>query len=69
MTEAIDKPKQVTKNDNVIHVRLGNKTAEEVALFAWKVYGIKNTSEFMRYVLDYVEVNRPVLGKLLAPES
>lgn len=68
MAEEIDK-KQATKNDNVIHVRLSDRTGEDVAKFAKDVYGFRTTSEFMRYVLDYVFENRPVLGKAFAPES
>ncbi len=59
--------KQKTKNDNLLHIRLGDKTAEEVAEFATKVYGFKNTSEYVRHVLDFIEENRPVLGKSFAP--
>lgn len=69
MTNTIDKPKQVTKNDNVIHIRLGEKKAEDVAKFAKDVYGFRNTSEFMRQVLDYIEEHKPTLGKAFAPES
>ena len=61
--------KRKTKNANVMHVRLGDKTAEDVERFAREVYGFKNTSEFMRIVLDYIEENRPTLGKAFAPES
>ena len=47
MAEELDK-KQVTKNDNVIHVRLSDRTGEDVAKFAKDVYGFRTTSEFMR---------------------
>jgi len=61
--------KSKNTNDNVIHVRLGTKTAKDVERFATEVYGFRNTSEFMRHVLDYIETNKPVLGKAFAPGS
>ena len=65
-----EKPKkQKTKNDNLLHIRLGNKTSEEVTKFATEVYGFDSVSEYVRYALDYIEQHKPVLGKDFTPES
>ncbi len=59
--------KKSTKNDNVINVRLVDRTSDEISHFAKEVYGFRTTSEFMRYALDYILENRPVLGKAFTP--
>lgn len=69
MAEEIGKPKQITNNNNVINVRLGGMTKSDVEKFAKEVYGFKNTSVFMRHVLDFIVENKPTLGKAFAPES
>ncbi len=54
-------------NSDMLHIRLSNRESEIVQNLVKNVYGFKNTSEFLRYVIDYMMEKRPVLGRKFTP--
>lgn len=54
---------------NFLILRVKPEEKAQYEELAKVTYGFKDTSEFMRYALDYINAKRPILGKSFAPES
>ncbi|HXH30265.1 MAG TPA: hypothetical protein VNJ01_05610 [Bacteriovoracaceae bacterium] len=61
--------KTETNNSNLLQIRLRNRTKQDIHELAVTIYGFDNTSEFIRYVLDFIDEKRPTLGKAFGPGS
>lgn len=59
---------QTAKKDYLI-VRVNAEEKAEFEELAKQTYGFRDTSEFMRYALEYIKAKRPILGKSFAPGS
>lgn len=58
---------ETTAKENVLHVRLDDQEMKTIKALARSVYGFRNTSEFLRYVIVHIDETRPTLGKAFAP--
>lgn len=53
--------------DTYVILRVSPEEKLEYEKLAKETYGFKTASEFVRYALDYISTNRPILGKSFAP--
>lgn len=61
--------KKVTDNRDLLQVRLGDWTVEDVDNLATKIYSFRNKGEFLRALLEYVQEKRPDIVKVYSPKA
>lgn len=54
---------------NLLQVRIGDWTVDEVEEMATETYGFRSKAEFVRALLDYVRDNQPKLGRIFSPKA